>query len=92
MECLKECPSNTELDTTNLICKDKNNINDFILTENEHILFNENNANDLVSYYSNNYLYTEKHISSFTANNMTYTIYKDIVSIKSRKQKVLMEV
>ena len=81
MECLKECPSSTEFDNVNYICKDKNRGNDYILTETGHLFFGENynqlSISDFMNYYSNNFLYTNKHISSFKSNNVTITLYKD---------------
>ena len=78
-KCLKECPNNTNIDNVSFICVDKNT-NDYKLTETKHILFDANITNDeidnFVKFYSNNFEYTDKHISLLESNNISIVFFK----------------
>ena len=78
-KCLKECPNNTNIDNVNFACVDKNT-NDYKLTETKHILFDANITNDeidnFVKFYSNNFEYTNNHISLLESNNISLVFFK----------------
>ena len=78
-KCLKECPNNTNIDNDNFVCVDKNT-NDYKLTETKHILFYSNITNDeidnFVKFYSNNFEYTNNHISLLESNNISLVFFK----------------
>ena len=91
-KCLKECPNNTNIDNVSFICVDKNT-NDYKLTETKHILFDVNITTDeidnFVKFYSNNFEYTDNHISLLESNNISLMFFKynssDIFSYISLK-------
>ena len=86
--CLKDCPSDTNKDSINYICKvDPNKcsygINDLILENN-----NLNIITTLVKTYLSEFSYTNKHISQYKNENYTITIYKTSSCIKELNLEV----
>ena len=85
-QCFEKCPKNTITDNVNFICKDEN-INIPLLTETNHIFFNENitdiEIKYLVEIYSNNFAYTTNHISIYKSNNFSIAIYKNSEAISN---------
>ena len=80
--CLKNCPSDTDKDETNYICK----VNPDQCTFGENELNLENNnlqiIETLVKTYLSEFTYTDKHISQHKNENYTITIYKTASCIK----------
>jgi len=78
-KCLKECPNNTNVDNVNFVCVDKNT-NDYKLTETKHILFDANitinEIDNFLKFYSNNFEYTNNHISLLESNNISLVFFK----------------
>ena len=86
--CLKDCPSDTNKDETNFICKvDPNKcsygVNDLVLENN-----NLNIITTLVKTYLSEFTYTDKHISQYKNENYTITIYIKSSCIKELNLEV----
>ena len=79
-QCFKECPNNTIHEDNEYICMDKN-VNKCQLTENKYISINENitdyEVEKLAKDFSEEFQYTDNHVSIFKNNIYTITLYKN---------------
>ena len=77
-ECLQECPSDTEIDTKDLICKVKNkelcsqSTSQFDLYD----FLKEGGVEKIVKTYAKEFVYTNKHISLFKNEVYSIMLYK----------------
>ena len=86
-ECLKNCPSDTEVNDENNMCqiinKDKCSFSHFELFLDNDI--QKNNIEKLAKDYVKEYYYTNNHISNYISNQFSIIIYKNSECIQKLK-------
>ena len=77
-ECFKQCPNNTNDDDNDFVCQD-NDINKCYSTSNDFFSINESitfqDIEKLVQKYVYEFNYTDSHVSLYTKDDYTITIY-----------------
>ena len=79
-ECLKNCPANTNSENSDYFCKDSNT--DICSLSKKEIIISKGNITDnelglIAKSYTNEYSYTDNHVSSFNNDNYIITFYKN---------------